>query len=127
VTEGKSADRAGSAPEDWGADRRQQGSKGVQTVRSRSNGGGLKGVRVGPRGPSGSEGVRVVRSRSDGGNQTGNDERLRMALTGGPGRVRRACAKQYPAVRAVRSESDGGKSDRGKTDGYGRRRSSPRW
>jgi hypothetical protein len=36
-----------------------------------------------------------------------------MALTGGPGRVRRACAKRYPAVRAVLSESDGGKSDRG--------------
>jgi hypothetical protein len=40
-------------------------------------------------------------------------ERLRMALTDGPGRVSRACVKRYPAVRAVRSESDGGKSDRG--------------
>jgi hypothetical protein len=34
----------------------------------------------------GSEGVRAVRSRSDGGNQTGKDERLRAALTGGTGR-----------------------------------------
>jgi hypothetical protein len=31
-----------------------------------------------------------------------------MALTGGPGRVRRACAKRYPVVWAVRSESDDG-------------------
>jgi hypothetical protein len=38
-----------------------------------------------------------------------------MALTGGPGCVRRACAKQYPAVRAVRSESDrGGNQTEGK-------------
>jgi electron transfer flavoprotein alpha/beta subunit len=33
----------------------------------------------------GSDGVRAVRSRSDGGNQTGKDERLRVALKGGPG------------------------------------------
>jgi hypothetical protein len=33
----------------------------------------------------GSDGVRAIRSRSDGGNQTGKDERLRVALTGGPG------------------------------------------
>jgi hypothetical protein len=32
-----------------------------------------------------------------------------VALTGGPGRVRRACMKRYPAVRAMRSRSDGGK------------------
>jgi hypothetical protein len=31
-----------------------------------------------------------------------------VALTGGPGRVRRTCAKRYPAVWAVRSKSDGG-------------------
>jgi hypothetical protein len=31
-----------------------------------------------------------------------------MALIGGPEHVRRACTKRYPAVRAVRSESDGG-------------------
>jgi hypothetical protein len=43
----------------------------------------------------GSEGVRAVRSRSDGGNQTGTDERLWVALTGGPG-VKCACAKRYP-------------------------------
>jgi hypothetical protein len=55
-----------------------------------------------------SERVRAVQSRSDGGNQTGNDERLRMALTDGLGRVRRACAKRYPVVRAIRSESDRG-------------------
>jgi hypothetical protein len=54
------------------------------------------------------KGVRAVRSRLDGENQTGKVERLRVALIGGPGRVRRACAKRYPAVRAVRSESDSG-------------------
>jgi hypothetical protein len=58
----------------------------------------------------GSEGVRAVRSRSNGGSEGGpsGSERLRMALTGGPRRVRRACAKRYPAVQTVRSESDGG-------------------
>jgi hypothetical protein len=92
-------------------------------------------VRVGPRGcPSGSEGgsERVQRGPSRSikigrVNQTGNDERLRTVLTGRLGLVRRVCAKRYPTVRDVRSESDGGKSDRGKTDGCGRRRSSPQW
>jgi hypothetical protein len=58
------------------------------------------------------------------GNQTGKDERLRAALTGGTGRqahVREA----VPVVRAVRSESDGG-DQTGETDGCRRRRSSPR-
>jgi hypothetical protein len=73
-----------------GSEQGQRGSEGVEGVRG------------------GSEGVRAVRSRSDRGNQTGNDERLRMALTSGPGRVRRTCAKRYPVVRAVQSESDGG-------------------
>jgi hypothetical protein len=80
---GERADRAGPAPEDWGADRRLQGSEGVRTVRSRLDGGGPRGVRA-------------VRSRSDGGNQIGNDERLRMALTGGLGhqaRVREAVSR----------------------------------
>jgi hypothetical protein len=38
-----------------------------------------------------------------------------MALTSGPGHVRRACVKRYPAVWAMRSKSDGGGggSDRG--------------
>jgi hypothetical protein len=45
-------------------------------------------------GPNGSERVRAVQSESDEGNQTGKDERLQMALTGGTGRVRRACAKR---------------------------------
>jgi hypothetical protein len=61
---------------------RLQGSEGVQAVRSRSDG----GVRGGPRR---SEEVRAVRSRSDGGNQTGKDERLWAALTGGTGRQAR--------------------------------------
>jgi hypothetical protein len=72
--------------------RQLHGSEGVRTVRSRSDGGGSKGVRASPSGskggPSGFEWV---------------------ALTGRPGHVRRACAKRYPAVRAVRSESDGEK------------------
>jgi hypothetical protein len=58
------ADRAGPALEDWGADRRLQGSEGIRTVRSRSNGGGPRGsewVRAGPRG---SERVRGDLSRS---------------------------------------------------------------
>jgi hypothetical protein len=37
----------------------------------------------------GFEGVRAVRSGSDGENQTGKDERLRVALKGGPGRQAR--------------------------------------
>jgi hypothetical protein len=37
-----------------------------------------------------------------------------MALTSGPGRVRRACAKRYPTVRVVRSESDDGDQTEGK-------------
>jgi hypothetical protein len=43
---------------------------------------GSEGVRACSRG---SERVRAVRSRSDGGNQTRKDERLRVALTSGPG------------------------------------------
>jgi hypothetical protein len=80
-----------------------------------------EGVR---RGPRGSEGVRAVRSRSDGRNQTGNDERLRMALIGGPRRQARG-REAVPVVRAVRPESDRGDQTR-ETDGCGRRRSSPR-
>jgi hypothetical protein len=67
-----------------GADRRARASgragakryPGVWAIRSRSDG-------------RGSEGVRAVRSRLDGGNQTGKDERLRVALTGGSGRQAR--------------------------------------
>jgi hypothetical protein len=55
---------------------RLEGSEGVRAVRSRSDG-------------EGSEGVRAVRSRSDRENQTGKDERLRAALTGGIGRQTR--------------------------------------
>jgi hypothetical protein len=47
---------------------RLQGSEGVRIVRSRSDGGGPKGVRMGPRGvQAGPSGVRAVRSKSDGG------------------------------------------------------------
>jgi hypothetical protein len=88
---GERADRAGPA---LGGNGRLQGSKGVQAVRSRSNG-------------VGSEGVRAVRSRSDRGNQTEKDERLRVALTGGPGR--QACGREAVSRGpAVRSSSDGG-------------------
>jgi hypothetical protein len=41
-----------------------------------------EGVQGGPRG---SKGIQAVRSRSDGGNQTEKDERLWVALTGGLG------------------------------------------
>jgi hypothetical protein len=68
---GERADRAGPAPEDWGADRRLQGSEGVRA------------------GPRGSEGVRTIRSRSDRENQTKKDKRLRVTLTGGSGRQAR--------------------------------------
>jgi hypothetical protein len=52
------ADRAGPAPGGLGADRRARASgragakgyPGVRAVRSRSDGGGLRGVRGGPRG-----------------------------------------------------------------------------
>jgi hypothetical protein len=44
---------------------------------------GSEGVRGGPKG---SKGVQTVRSRSDGGNQTEGVEWLRAALTSGPGR-----------------------------------------
>jgi hypothetical protein len=104
----------GPAP---GGNRWLQGSEGVRAVRSRSDGGG----------PRGSDGVRVVRSRSDGGgprgsepfdqdrtggNQTGKDERLWVALIGGPGRqarVREAVSRGLG--RAIKIER--GKSDRG--------------
>jgi hypothetical protein len=79
---------------------------GVRTVRSRSDVGRVRG------GPNGSEWVR------------GGSEQLRMALTGGPECVRRACAKRYPAVRGVRSESDGGDQTE-ETDVCRRHRSSP--
>jgi hypothetical protein len=42
-----------------------------------------------------------------------------MALTGEPGHVRRACVKRYPAVRAVRSESDRGEIRPGKQTAAG--------
>jgi hypothetical protein len=48
------------------------------------------------RGPKWSKGVRTVRSRSDGRNHTGKDEWLRVALTGRPGcqtRVREAVSR----------------------------------
>jgi hypothetical protein len=72
----------------------------------------------------GGGGVRAIRSRSDGGNQTGKDEQLWAALTGGTGRQARM-REAVPAVRAVRSELDGG-DQTGETDGCERRRSSPR-
>jgi hypothetical protein len=46
-------------------------------------------------------------------------EWLRVALTGGPGRVRHACVKRYPSVRVVRSESDGGNQIEGKQTAAG--------
>jgi hypothetical protein len=65
------ADREGPALQDWGADRRLQGSEGVRVVRSRSDEGGPKGVRTGPSGseggPSGSEPFDLNRTE---GNQT---------------------------------------------------------
>jgi hypothetical protein len=52
-----------------------------QGVWALTGGPGRQGARArsGTRGPS-------VRSESDGGDQTRGDERLRVALTGGPGR-----------------------------------------
>jgi hypothetical protein len=102
---------------------RLQGSESFDQDQTEGVRRGSKRVRASS---SGSERVRVVRSKSNGGNQTGKDERLRVALTGGTWRVRHACAKRYPAVWATRSESDGGKLDQGKTDGCRRHRSSPR-
>jgi hypothetical protein len=61
---------------------RLQGSEGVRTVRSRSDGEGSEGV---PRG-GGSEGFELFDQDWTGKIQTGTDERLRVALTGGPGR-----------------------------------------
>ena len=87
-----------------------RGSEEVRAVRSRSDGGGSKGVR----------GVHVVQSRSDGGNQTRNDERLRMALTG-ESRCQVRVREAVPAVRAIRSESDEG-DQTGEIDICGRRR-----
>jgi hypothetical protein len=63
-------------------------------------------------GPKGSEGVRAVRSRLDGENQTGKDERLRVVLTGGPGR--QACVREAVSRGPGRAIKIGwGKSDRG--------------
>jgi hypothetical protein len=70
VTGGKHADRAGLAPGETNGYRDPSGSEGVRGGLSRS-------IKIRLRG---SEGV-----RADGENQTGNDEWLRMALTGGPG------------------------------------------
>jgi hypothetical protein len=106
-----------------GADRRARalgrvGAKrypGVRAIRSRSDGRG---------GPRGSEGVRAVRSRSDGGNQTGKDERLRVALTGGSGRqarVRSGIPRSRPCDQDRIGEIRPGKQTCAK-----RRRSSPR-
>jgi hypothetical protein len=67
---GERADRAGPALE-------------AKRTATRVRGGPSRSIKIG-RG-----GVRTVRSRSDGENQTGKDERLRVALTGGLGRQAR--------------------------------------
>jgi hypothetical protein len=61
-------------------------------------------IKIGRRG---AKGVRAVRSRSDGENQTGNEQRLRMALTGGPGRQARK-AKRYPRFEPFDQDRTGG-------------------
>jgi hypothetical protein len=101
---GECTDQAGLALEG------KRTATGVRGGPSRSIKIGWGGVRVGANGSK-----RVQRG----------SEGLQMALTGGPGRVRRACVKRYPVVRAVRSESDGG-DQTGEIDSCGRRRSSPR-
>ena len=63
---------------------RLQGSEGVRAVRSRSDGEGSEGVRRGVR--RGSEGSEPFDQDRTGKSQTGTDERLWVALTGGPGR-----------------------------------------
>jgi hypothetical protein len=78
-------------------DRAGPASEGKRTATG-VRGGPNRSIKIGRGVRRGSEGVRAVRSRSDGGNQSENDEWLRMALIGGPRRVRRACAKRYPAV-----------------------------
>jgi hypothetical protein len=55
--------------------------------------------------------VRAVRSGSDGGDQTGEDGRLRAALTSEPGRQARM-REAVPAIRVVRSGSNGGDQTR---------------
>jgi hypothetical protein len=105
---GSVSDRGGER-----ADRAGPASEGKRTA---------AGVRGGPTGGGG--GLRAVRSRPDRGNQTGKDERLRAVLTGWTRRQARM-REAVPAVRAVRSESDGGDQTR-ETDDYGWRRSSPR-
>jgi hypothetical protein len=62
-----------------------QGSKGVRTVRSRSDGKGSEGVR------GGFEGSEPFDQDWTGKSQTGTDERLRVALTGGPGHQAHVC------------------------------------
>jgi hypothetical protein len=87
TTEGESAltERA----QRQGGNGRLQGSEGVRAVRSRSDGGGPKGVRTGP---SGSEGFEPFDQDQTGKSQTRTDERLRVTLTGGPGR--QACVRE---------------------------------
>jgi hypothetical protein len=73
-----------------GGNRRLQGSEGVRAVRSRVDGERSEGgVRRGPRGSEGSE---PFDQNWTGKSQTGTDERLRVALTGGPGR--QACKRE---------------------------------
>jgi hypothetical protein len=93
---------------------RLQGSEGIRVIRSRSDGARSRG----------SEGSEPFDQDRTGENQTGTDERLRVALTGGPGR--QACVREAVSRGLdVRSEPDGG-DQTGETDGCGRRRSSPR-
>jgi hypothetical protein len=73
---GKRADRVGPAP---GGSRRLQGSEPFDQDGRR----GSEGVQ---RGSDGSEGSEPFDQDRTGENQTGNDERLRAVLTGGPGR-----------------------------------------
>jgi hypothetical protein len=66
----------------------------------------------------GSEGVRAVRSRSHGGNQTGKDERLWVALTGGLG-ARARSGTRGPSRSIKIRRGGGGGSDRGKRGHHG--------
>jgi hypothetical protein len=83
-------------------------ARGKQTAAG-VRGGPSRSIKIGRRG---SEGVRAIRSRLDGGNQTGKDERLRVALTGGPGlqaRVREAISRgPGRAIKIGRGKSDRG-------------------
>jgi hypothetical protein len=84
---------------------------------------GRRGVRAGP---SGFERVRAVRLRLDGGNQTGKDEWLRVALTGGPGRQARMRKAVSPRSGPFDLNQTVGKIRPGETDSCERRCSSPR-